>query len=302
MGWKLFIQTCKVALSAVGFWWASLQGIACMGFTVPSWLKDPLVGLIGLPVIILATLLYRIFRLLWSNIHVHGSICEIRVRATSLLKVRGGSIAIGINNELSCDTHRIGENSLHSQLLKLETDQEKPIENAFDAQRGTHSDAKGIYPNGTTFTTSEKVGGHQCFFLVMSNIITDHVIQTSPEALREAFLRFFDAVKTLPVSEAKLAMPIIGSGPAGVNLTEEQILEMAACAFLCQMPRNYVQIRQLTFVVRPRDLYRLNLPLLEQNLRTIAEHCCYLDEGCAPGACACNANTVNPSPANSTSA
>lgn len=286
MGWALVWQACKVALSAIGFWWTALQGITCMGLTIPLWLKDPLVGLIGLPVIILLTLAYRIFRLLWSNIHVHGSICEIRVRVKSLLKVRGGSIAIGINNELSCDTHRIGQNSLHSQLMKLETVQEKPIEKAFDAQRGTHADINGIFPNGYTFTAAEKVGGLQCFFLVMSNIITDHVIQTSPDTLREAFLRFFEAVKTLDVSEAKLAMPIIGSGPAGVNLTEEQILEMAACAFLCQMPRNYVQIRQLTFVVRPRDLHRLNLPLLEHNLRNIAEHCCYLDEGCAPGTCA----------------
>ncbi len=301
MGWVLFWQALKVALGAIGFWWTALQGIACMGLTAPAWLRDPLVGLIGLPLMILITLLYRKYRLLWSSIHVHGSICEIHVRVKSLLKVRGGSIAIGINNELSCDTHRIGENSLHSQLMQLETEKEKSIENAFDAQRGTHADINGIFPNGYTFTATEKVGGHQCFFLVMSNIITDHVIQTSPDTLREAFLSFFEAVQTLDVSEAKLAMPIIGSGPAGVNLTEEQILEMIACAFLCQMPRNSVQIRQLTFVVRPRDLHRLNLPLLEHNLRNIAEHCCYLNEGCAPGTCACNANTVNPSPASSTS-
>ena len=44
----------------------------------------------------------------------------------------------------------------------------------------------------------------------------------------------------------------------------------------------------------------MNLPLLEQNLRQIADHCCYLNEGCVSGNNACSANTVKPSPAKST--
>lgn len=300
MSWALVWQACKVAFSAIGFWWTALQGINITGLTVPSWLKDPLFGCICFGSILILTLVYRNFRLLWSNIHIRDSVCEIRVRAGNLLKVHGGSIAIGINNELSCDLRRIGQNSLHSQLLKQNVELQKFIEGIFKEQINPNKSTNGIFPNGHAFTTPKKVGKCHCTFLVMSSILHDQVIQTSPETLREAFLRFFDAVSALPVPDGKLAMPIIGSGPAGVNLSEEQILEMIACAFICKIPRDNIQIRQLTFVVRPRDLHRLNLPLLEQNLRQIADHCCYLNEGCVSGNNACSANTVKPSPIKST--
>lgn len=273
---QLAFQVGEASFGAVGAWWSLLQGMELIHTEVVPWLRSPLVGLCLFVAVALATLFFSLFGLLWRIVRLKNSNRTLRVRVGDILKTRDSSILIGVNDALTCQRKQIGFHSIHRQLLNI--DNEDRVETAFEDERKKPENANLIkFPYGYTFCTELHGDQAHYIFLVMSTIEEHQVIDTTPADLRIAINTFFANAKHLPVKNGGVTLPMIGAGSADVEMEEESIIKMIACAFITHKPKGCKQIRNLTVKVRLRDLKRINLARLERDLRWMAGNCCSFD-------------------------
>jgi hypothetical protein len=272
----IFVALLKCAGSIVGTWCTVLQVLPLMKITPPAFMHNIAMLLLVVFFAILVYSFYLLFREIRKDYRIRDSEKSICIRIGNILRVRKASILIGVNDELTCTDNRIGENSIHRKLMRSKNG--KNIELLFEqAKKTMQIGEKNRAPYGYAFANSPETGEKDYIFLVMSTIYADNNIRTSPENLAKAIRGFFDMENELTVKNGCVHMPIIGSGPAGVSLTMEQIIRLIACEYVNHsLTEPSHQITRLAIQIRWKDIHRVNIMEIVKAIAWMTENCCCL--------------------------
>ena len=160
----------------------------------------------------IANMLYGFLELLFFRCKISED-AEIKISIGNILNKRSGTVIIGINDKLVTDVERIGEKSVHYQLMSKQKN--RKLEDKFKEMQRINN--KQCVSMGYHFSWNNK--HHNYLFLVMSELQFDKAPVTNKETLIKSLRKLFSAQNSLSIRNKKLYVPVIGTGAADVRLT-----------------------------------------------------------------------------------
>ena len=226
--------------------------------------------------------LYAAVSLYCRKHKVSNTTKSICVKPCDLAKQKDGSILVGVNNELTCDTERISHSSLHYQiLLKYRAEHgEDWMKERFQKEFEAHAVSAGPglprrVPYGYSFEmkSPDRVGeneGQSFVFLVSSQLNQPEAASAPTQSLKEAIDRFFSEPHPYTCRMNRLYMPLLGTGAAANTIDKQRLIDYMAFQFT-NKPNN---IHELVISFRWRTLRKdLTLTTVHEHLQSITEKC-----------------------------
>ncbi len=274
---QMFFGIAKQYLGAL----LTALGVAWTVFEVfDHWKINPLPEKCQLPIflaVIFVTLICYALCDIWQVFFFSckiGSSCKIRIRIGNILKKKNGTILIGINNELDTNPRRIGDGSIHEQLISKQKD--NSLLNEFEKER---KQIESLAEMGHSFPWQD--GQQSYLFLVMSSLTQAHVPKARSSDLLTAMRKLFDSQDSLVIQSRTLYVPVIGTGEAAVRLSHADVIKLIAREYIISearsTPENPQRIQTLEIVVYGKDFFNIGFIAewhsLCQDIRTMAEQC-----------------------------
>lgn len=199
----------------------------------------------------IANMLYGFLELLFFRCKISED-AEIKISIGNILNKRSGTVIIGINDKLVTDVEKIGEKSIHHQLMMKQ--KTKKLEDKFKEIQCKNN--KQRVSMGYHFSWTDK--RHNYLFLVMSELQFDKAPMTNKETLIKSMRELFSAQNSLSIRNKKIFVPVIGTGAADVRLTHADVVRLIAREYIFSQAHcignNPNRIQNLNIVVYWRDL------------------------------------------------
>lgn len=200
-----------------------------------------------------------------SHTILEGNI-RIKVRIGDISKVKKCSILVGTNDTCNYNLKEIGPNSIQAQIQKKRPKLLYKIKGEFDKKRGK------IMEYGSVIQV--KSGNQQCFhFLVMSTLKSGHNVNTSKSELIHAINRYFFQVKDLEIINGTLAVPLIGTGAAGVLMSKQEVAQILAQSFIVCQKNECTNVKEMIIQISWRDLKNIDLIALNDVICWMTKQC-----------------------------
>ena len=177
---------------------------------------------------------------------------EMKISIGNILNKRNGTVLIGINDKLETEVGKIGERSIHHQLMLKQKN--RNLEEKFKEIQCLNKNQR--VSMGYHFSWNNK---YQNFlFLVMSELQFDKAPVTNKETIVKSLKCLFSKQSALSIKNKKIFVPVIGTGAADIRLTHADVVRLIAKEYIFSQTHcvgnNPNRIQTVEIVVYWRDL------------------------------------------------